>query len=67
MDLYFISTNNGYIFTNNEKMAQMPFTINEMIANSSLLDDPDTEPSKKHHIRFVMKNDKDYWKFGKYV
>ena len=67
MDHYFISTNNGYIFTNAVKMADMHFTIDEMIADPSLLDDPDTEPGKKHHIRFVMKNDKMYWEFGAYV
>lgn len=60
---YFISTNRGYIFTNDEKMAQMPFTIDEMIANPGVLD-PDKEPCK---IFFVTKNEKDYWEFGKYV
>ena len=68
MDRYFISTNNGYIFTNDEKMAQMPFTIDEMIADHSLLDGPRTAGGHPpHKIFFVMKNDKDYWQFGEYV
>jgi hypothetical protein len=38
MNKYFISTNNGYIHTNDERMALMPFTIDEMIADPSVLD-----------------------------
>ena len=60
---YFISTNRGYIHTNDEKMAQMPFTIDEMIADPSVLCDPGQEPCK---IFFVTKNNKDYWEFGNY-
>ncbi len=64
---YFICTNHGYIHTNDEKMAQMPFTIDELIANHSLLDDPGTVPSNMNKIFFVTKNGKDYWEFGNYV
>jgi hypothetical protein len=53
--------------TNDEKMAQMPFTIDEMIADHSLLDDPGTPENKRHKIFFVTKNNKDYWEFGEYV
>ena len=67
MNRYFISTNNGYIMTNDEKMAAMPFTIDEMIADHSVLDDPSTPVDKKHKIFFVTKNGKDYWEFGEYV
>lgn len=67
MDTYLISTNKGWIRTNDEKMAQMPFTIDEMIVDHSVLDhstDKDKTPSK---VFFVTKNDKDYWEFGEYV
>ena len=64
MNKYFICTNNGYITTNDEKMAQMPFTIDEMIADPSVLCDPGQKPSK---IFFVTKNGKDYWEFGEYI
>ena len=64
MNRYFISTNRGYIMTNDEKMAEMPFTIDEMIANPSLIADPGREAPV---IFFVTKNNKDYWEFGSYV
>lgn len=64
MNRYFISTNHGYIMTNDEKMAEMPFTIDEMIADPSVLADPDQEVPV---IFFVTKNNKDYWEFGSYV
>ena len=67
MNKYFISTNNGYIMTNDERMQNMPFTIDEMIADHSLLDDPGTPDDKKTKIFFVTKNGKDYWEFGEYV
>lgn len=67
MNTYFISTNNGWIKTNDERMAQMPLTIDEMIANPSVLDDPGTPAEKRHKIFFVTKNGKDYWEFGEYV
>ena len=67
MDTYFISTNNGWIKTNDERMALMPFTIDEMIANPSVLDPPNTPADKASKIFFVTKNDKDYWEFGEYV
>ncbi len=60
MNSYFLSTNIGYIHTNDDRMAEMPFTIDELIANHSLLH----EGCK---IFFVTKNDKDYWEFGEYV
>jgi hypothetical protein len=60
MDTYLISTNQGWIKTNDDKMAQMPFTIDEMIADHSVL-------GEGHKIFFVTKNNKDYWEFGKYV
>jgi hypothetical protein len=60
MDTYFISTNQGWIKTNDEKMAQMPFTIDEMISDHSVL-------GEGYKIFFVTKNNQDYWEFGKYV
>jgi hypothetical protein len=57
---YFLSTNIGYIHTNDERMAEMPFTIDQLIANNSLL-------GKDCKIFFVTKNNKDYWEFGEYV
>jgi hypothetical protein len=41
-------------------MAQMPFTIDEMIADHSVL-------GEGYKIFFVTKNEKDYWEFGEYV
>lgn len=67
MDTYFISTNNGYIHTNDKRMALMEFTIDEMIANPSVLDPPGTPEDKASKIFFVTKNNKDYWEFGEYV
>ncbi len=67
MNTYLISTNNGWIKTNDERMAQMPFTIDEMIANPSVLDDLGTPEDKRSKIFFVTKNGKDYWEFGEYV
>jgi hypothetical protein len=43
-------------------MAEMPFTIDEMVADHSLLD-----PTGVTKIFFVTKNGKDYWEFGEYV
>jgi hypothetical protein len=60
MNRYFICTNKGHISTNDEKMAQMPFTIDEMIADHSVL-------GEGYKIFFVTKNEKDYWEFGEYV
>ena len=60
MNRYFISTNFGWIKTNDERMSYMPFTIDEAIANPSLIG----EGSK---IFFVTKNDEDYWENGEYV
>jgi len=60
MNRYFICTNTGHISTNDEKMAQMPFTIDEMIADHSVL-------GEGYKIFFVTKNEKDYWEFGEYV
>ena len=45
----------------------MPFTIDEMIADHSVLGDPGIPENKKHKIFFVRKNNKDYWEFGEYV
>lgn len=67
MNVYLISTNNGWIKTNDERMAQMPFTIDEMIADHSVLDDPGTPEDKRYKIFFVTMNGKDYWEFGEYV
>lgn len=67
MNTYFISTSQGWIKTNDERMAQMPFTIDEMIADHSVLDDPGTPEGKRHKIFFVKKNNQDYWEFGEYV
>ena len=64
MNRYLISTNQGYIITNDEKMAQMPFTIDELIADHSLLDDG---KHNGHKIYYVTKNDKIYWEFGSYI
>ena len=67
MDRYFISTNKGYIMTNDELMAKMPFTIDEMIADNSVLDHPTDLDQTPYKVFFVTKNDKDYWEFGEYV
>jgi hypothetical protein len=67
MNTYIISTNNGWIKTNDEKMALMPFTIEEMLADHSLLDDPGTPEKKPTKIFIVTKNGKGYWEFGEYV
>lgn len=67
MNKYFISTSQGYIHTNDQKMTNVDFTIDEMIADHSLLDDPGTPEAKRHKIFFVTKNGKDYWEFGEYV
>ena len=67
MNTYLISTNKGWIKTNDEKLAKMPFTIDEMIADNSVLDHfTDIEPIP-HKVLFVTKNGKDYWEFGEYV
>jgi hypothetical protein len=60
MNRYFISTNFGWIKTNDERMAEMPFTIDEMIADHSLL-------GEGYKVYFVTKNDEDYWEFGNYI
>lgn len=60
MNRYFISTNIGYIHTNDEKMAQMDFTIDEMIYSTN---DVGSILGEKCRIYFVNKNDKDYWTF----
>lgn len=60
MNRYFISTNFGWIKTNDERMAEMPFTIDDAIANPSLIGEGTT-------IYFVTKNNEDYWEFGQYV
>jgi hypothetical protein len=60
MNTYLISTNKGWIKTNDERMSQMPFTIDEMIADHSVL-------GEGYKVLFVTKNDKDYWEFGKYA
>ena len=67
MNTYFISTNKGWIKTNDEKMAQMPFTIEEMVADHSVLDHPDDLDKTPYKIFFVKKNGNDYWEFGNYV
>jgi hypothetical protein len=67
MNKYFISTSQGYIHTNDEKMTNVPFTIDEMIADHSVLDDPGTPENKRHKIYFATKNGKDYWQFGEYA
>lgn len=64
---YFICTNNGYIHTNDERMNNVPFTLDELIADHSLIDDPGTPENKRSKIFFVTKNGKDYWQFGEYV
>ena len=55
---WFIVTNRGYIMTNDEKMSQMPFTIDDLIKDNSLIDDPN---GPKHWIACVTKNGKTYW------
>ena len=64
---YFICTNNGYIHTNDERLNNVPFTLDELIADHSLIDDPGTPENKRSKIFFVTKNGKDYWQFGEYV
>jgi hypothetical protein len=60
MNRYFISTNNGYIMTNDEKMSQMEFTIDEMIYSTN---DVGSILGEDTRIYFVTKNQKDYWSF----
>jgi hypothetical protein len=60
MDRYFISTNIGHIHTNDEKMAQMDFTIDEMIYSTNKVG---SILGEKCRIYFVNKNDKEYWCF----
>lgn len=67
MSRYFISTNKGWILTNDEKMARMPFTIDEMIADNSVMDHPDDRDPTPYKVFFVNKDDKPYWEFGSYV
>jgi hypothetical protein len=67
MNSYLISTNKGWIKTNDEKMAEMPFTINEMIADNSVLDHPTDLDPTPYKVFFVTKNGEDYWEFGEYV
>lgn len=67
MNQYFISTNKGYIHTNDELLSGMPFTIDEMIADNSLLDHPTDKDPTPYKIFFVLKNNADYWEFGDYV
>jgi hypothetical protein len=45
----------------------MPFTIDEMISDHSLLDHPNDKDKTPHKIFFVTKNGEDYWEFGEYV
>jgi hypothetical protein len=67
MNKYFICTNKGYIHTNDKRLALMPFTIDEMISDHSLLDHPNDKDKTPHKIFFVTKNGEDYWEFGEYV
>ena len=45
----------------------MPFTIDEMIADNSVLDHPTDMDKTPYKVFFVTKNNKDYWEFGSYV
>jgi hypothetical protein len=45
-------------------MELMPFTIDEMIADHSLLNDPNEAVGYK--VFCVDKNGKPYWEFGEY-
>jgi hypothetical protein len=67
MNTYLISTNKGWIKTNDERMAQMPFTIDEMIEDNTVLDHPTDLDPTPYKVLFVTKNSKDYWEFGEYV
>ena len=67
MNRYLISTNKGWIETNDDRMAQMPFTIDEMIADNTVLDHPTDLDPTPYKVLFVTKNGKDYWEFGSYV
>ena len=67
MDTYLISTNKGWIKTNDERMAKMPFTIDEMIEDNTLLDHPTDLDHTPYKVFFVTKNNQDYWEFGEYV
>lgn len=67
MNTYLISTNKGWIKTNDDRMAQMPFTIDEMIADNSVLDHPTDQDPTPYKVLFVTKNGQDYWEFGSYV
>jgi hypothetical protein len=46
-------------------MELMPFTIDEMIADHSLLNDPNEAVGYK--VFCVDKNGKPYWEFGKFI
>lgn len=64
MDRYLISTNKGFVITNGDRIDQMPYTLDELLADHSILDTPS---SWDHKIFFVTKNGKDYWENGAYV
>ena len=65
MNNYFIITNHGWIETNDKLMELMPFTIDEMIADHSLLNDPNEAVGYK--VFSVDKNGKPYWEFGRFI
>lgn len=58
---YFIITNGGYIMTNDKKMSQMEFTIDEMIYSSSKAGSILQDPGQRITVYYVTKNGKDYW------
>ena len=64
-NLYFISTDTGHIRTDDTRLTELNITIDQLIANPSVLDlNGDVA---KPVIYFVTKNGKDYWQTGAYV
>lgn len=56
---YFVVTTLGYLMTNDELIAKEGLTIDKIIEDPSVLDDPGSK--KKHWIAAVTKNEKPYW------
>ena len=67
MNKYFIATNKGWINTTDEKLAQSSLTIDDLIVNTSILDELTDLEVAPHKVLFITKNGNDYWEFGEYV
>lgn len=64
-NFYFISTDTGHIRTDDARLTELNITIDQLIANPSVLDL--SGDAVKPVIYFVTKNGKDYWQAGAYV